>query len=76
MEKLYRMLKPLANRYVILSIWFLTVRNFYLCLKPLQEYAASAGLNRTPVVLNTMTYYTPDEGYQALSVLGDNGRRA
>ena len=76
METLYRLLKPLANRYIILSIWSLTVINFYLCLKPLQEYAASAGLNRTPVVLDTMTYYTPDEGYQTLSALGDNGRHA
>jgi hypothetical protein len=76
MEQLYRMLKPLANRYIILSIWSSTVFNFYLCYKPLQDYTASAGLNRIPAVLDMMTYYTPDEGYQALSVLGDNGRHA
>ncbi|UJR12864.1 hypothetical protein I4U23_017038 [Adineta vaga] len=74
--KLYRILKPFANRYCILSIWFLAIFNFYLCMKPLQEYAASIGLNGNPTILDTMTYYTPDEGYQTLSNLGDNGRRA
>ncbi|CAF4593651.1 unnamed protein product [Rotaria sp. Silwood2] len=29
-----------------------------------------------PTILDTMTYYTPEEGYQTLSNLGDNGRHA
>ncbi|CAF1224006.1 unnamed protein product [Adineta steineri] len=76
MRKLYRILKPLANRYSVLLIWFFAIFNFYLCVKPLKEYAASIGLNETPTILDTMTYYTPDEGYQTLSNLGDDGRRA
>jgi hypothetical protein len=70
------MLKPLANRYSVLLIWLLAVFNFYLCMKPLKEYAASIGLNGMPTILDTMTYYTPEEGYQTLSNLGDNGRHA
>ena len=40
------------------------------------DYATAAGLKTTPTVLDGMNYYTPDEGYQALSSLGDNGRNA
>ncbi|CAF1487471.1 unnamed protein product [Adineta ricciae] len=76
MEKLYCILKPWANRYTVSLIWFLTIFNFYLCVKPLKEYAASIGFNGTPPILDTMTYYTPDEGYQTLFNLGDDGRRA
>jgi hypothetical protein len=76
MEQLCRILKPLTNIYIILLSWFLAVLSFYLYMKPLLEYAKSAGLKTMPIVLDTMTYYTPDEGYQALSVLGDNGRQA
>jgi hypothetical protein len=76
MEQLCRMLKPLANIYIIILILSLTVLNFYFVAKPLLEYATSAGLDTFPVVLDTMTYYTPDEGYQVLSVLGNNGRNA
>ena len=45
-------------------------------MKPLKEYATSAGLDTPPIVLDTMNYYTPDEGYQALTILGENGRNA
>lgn len=76
MKKLYTMLKPFANGYVISLMWLSTILNFYLCLKPLQEYATSAGLSRTPIVLDSMNYYTPDEGYHVLSTLGNNGRDA
>ena len=76
MEKLCRILKPLANIYVIIVAWLLLILNFYLYFKPLLEYAASAGLKVTPTVLDTMMYYTPDEGYQALTVLGKEGREA
>ena len=40
------------------------------------DYATAAGLKKIPTVLDAMTYYTPDEGYQALSSLGDDGRNA
>jgi hypothetical protein len=40
-------------------------------MKPLFEYATTAGLKTIPIVLDRMTYYTPDEGCQALSILGD-----
>ena len=76
MDQLYRRLKPLANVYIILLSWFLMVVNFYLCLKPMYDYAASAGLKTTPTILDTMTYYTPDEGYQALTNLREGGRQA
>lgn len=76
MKQLYRILKPLANIYIIILSWSLTILNFYLCFKPLNEYATSAGLNKTPTILDAMTYYTPEEGYQALTVLGHNGRNA
>ena len=76
MEQLCKILNPLANVHSILLIWSLTILNFYLCAKPLLDYAAAAGLKTIPVVLDTMTYYTPDEGYQALSSLGDDGRNA
>ncbi|UJR32312.1 hypothetical protein I4U23_019776 [Adineta vaga] len=76
MEKLYRILKPWANRYTVIVSWSLTALNFYLFLKPLQEYATSTGLNSIPIVLDQTTYYTPDEGYQALTSLGSYGRHA
>lgn len=74
MEQLYRLLKPLANIYVILLSWCLSILNLYLFIKPLKEYAKSAGLDTTPIVLDAMNYYTPYEGYQALKILGENGR--
>ncbi len=70
------MLKPIANRYTILIAWSLTGLSFYFFFKPLLEYATSAGLNKLPTVLDAMIYYTPDDGYEALSVLGDKGRQA
>jgi hypothetical protein len=76
MEQLCKICKPLANIYVIILAWSLTIINLYLFHKPLNEYAKGAGLKTTPIVLDTMNYYTPDEGYQALSVLGDGGRDA
>jgi hypothetical protein len=76
MEQLCKILKPLANLYIILLIWSLTILNFYLCFKPMMDYATAAGLKTIPTVLDGMNYYTPDEGYQALSSLGDNGRNA
>lgn len=45
-------------------------------MKPMLDYAAAAGLKTLPTVLDTLTYYTPDEGYQTLAVLGDQGRDA
>jgi hypothetical protein len=71
MEQLCRILKPLANIYIILLSWLLTILNLYLYMKPLFEYATTAGLKTIPIVLDRMTYYTPDEGCQALSILGD-----
>jgi hypothetical protein len=76
MEQLCRMLKPLANIYIIFSSWVLATLCLCLWFKPLIEYSRSAGLNTIPVVLDAMNYYTPDEGYQALSALGENGRNA
>ena len=76
MEQLCRMLKPIANIYVIILSWSLTIFNLYLFRKPLEEHATSAGLNTIPTVLDLMNYYTPDEGYQVLSALGDSGRNA
>jgi hypothetical protein len=48
----------------------------YLFWKPLDDYAASAGLTTTPNVLDSVTFYTADQGYQILSNLGDGGRNA
>jgi hypothetical protein len=76
MEQLCSMLKPLANKRIIFMSWALTNLNLYLFKKPLKDYAISVGLNSTPMVLDTMNYYTPDEGYEALSVLGVDGRHA
>ena len=42
----------------------------------MNEYGESVGLSTTPIVLDTMSYYTPAEGYQALSALGPGGRNA
>ncbi|CAF3557763.1 unnamed protein product [Rotaria sp. Silwood1] len=76
MEQLCRVLKPIANIYIISLSWSLAIFNLYLFNKPLRECAMSVGLNTIPIVLDTMSYYTPDEGYQVLSDLGDNGRNA
>ena len=76
MEQLCRLLKPLTNLYTILIIWVLTSLNFYLCFKPLLDYATAASLQTLPVVLDALTYYTADEGYEVLSILGDQGRQA
>ena len=45
-------------------------------LKPLKDYASSASMTATPVILDILNYYTPDEGYQVLSNLGGDGRNA
>jgi hypothetical protein len=45
-------------------------------VKPLKDYATSASLAKIPMVLDTMTYYTSDEGYQVLLNLGEDGRNA
>ena len=42
----------------------------------MNEYAESVGMSTTPMVLDTMSYYTPADGYRALSVLGPGGRNA
>jgi hypothetical protein len=76
MEQLYKLLKPLANIYIILLSWSLTIVNFYLIVKPLKDYAISASLATIPTVLDSMNYYTSDEGYQVLSNLGEDGRNA
>ena len=76
MEQLYKLLKPLANIYFILLSWSLTIVNFYFMVKPLKDYAISASLATTPIILDTMNYYTSDEGYQVLSNLGEDGRNA
>jgi hypothetical protein len=76
MEQLYTLLKPIANIYFILLFWSLTIVNFYLIVKTLKDYAISASLATTPIVLDTMAYYTSDEGYQVLSNLGEDGRNA
>lgn len=76
MEQLYKLLKPLANIYSILLAWSLTIVNFYLIAKPLKDYTMSASLATTPMILDTMNYYTSDEGYQVLSNLGEDGRNA
>jgi hypothetical protein len=76
MEELYILLKPLANIYCVLLSWSLTIINFYIMLKPLKDYASSASLTATPVILDILNYYTPDEGYQVLSNLGEDGRNA
>ena len=76
MEQLYKLLKPSANIYCILLSWSLTIINFYIMLKPLKDYASSASLTETPVILDILNYYTPDEGYQVLSNLGEHGRNA
>ncbi len=76
MEQLYNLLKPLANIYSVLLSWSLTIVNFYLVWKPLNDYAISASLATIPIVLDTLSYYTSDEGYQVLSNLGEDGRNA
>jgi hypothetical protein len=76
MEQLYKLLKPLANIYTILLLWSLTIVNFYFVVKPLNDYAISASLPARPTILDTMNYYTSDEGYQVLSNLGEDGRNA
>lgn len=76
MEQFCRLLKPLANNYIILLICILTGLNFYLCLKPLLDYAKIAGLPTVPVILDSLNYYTADEGYQVLLNLGEQGRQA
>src|SRR4051794_37808507 len=76
MEQLYKLLKPLANIYIILLSWSLVIVNFYFIVKPLTDYTTSAALPTIPIVLDTMNYYTSDEGYQVLSNLGEDGRNA
>ena len=76
MEQLYKLLKPLTNSYTVLLSWSLAIVNFYLLFKLLKDYAVSASLPSIPIVLDTMSYYTADEGYQVLSNLGDDGRNA
>jgi len=76
MKKLYYTLKPFANRYTVLIIWLLAVLNFYFCCKPLLDYGASIGSNKFPIVLDSLYYFTPDDGYEVLSNLGDQGRQA
>ncbi len=76
MEQLYNLLKPLANIYSVLLSWSLTIVNFYLVWKPLNDFAISASLPTIPIVLDTLSYYTSDEGYQVLSNLGEDGRNA
>jgi hypothetical protein len=76
MEQLYKSLKPLANLYTIILSWSLVIVNFYLMAKPLMDYAPSASLATLPIVLDTLNYYTSDEGYQVLSNLGEDGRNA
>ncbi|UJR12624.1 hypothetical protein I4U23_016799 [Adineta vaga] len=76
MEKLYKFLKPMANIYTILFMWSLSIVNFYFLVKPLNDYAISASLDTIPIVLDTMNYYTSEEGYQVLSNLGEDGRNA
>jgi hypothetical protein len=74
--KLIQVLRPLANIYVIALVWVLTGINLYLFMKPLNDYAVSMGLANQPIVLDMMNYYTAEQGYQALSILGDGGRDA
>lgn len=76
MKYISRQLQPLTNIYVIFFIWAVTIGSFYLCFKPLLDYAAAAGLETTPTILDGLNYYTPDEGYEVLSKLGDRGRDA
>lgn len=76
MEQLHTLLKPLANIYCILLAWSLTIINLYLMQKTLKDHASSASLSITPLVLDMMSYYTADEGYQVLSNLGEDGRNA
>lgn len=75
-EQLSRALRPLANIYVIAVVWLLTGTNLYLFLKPLNDFAVLMGLSNTPVVLDSMNYYTAEQGYQALAMLGNDGRHA
>ena len=75
-EQLSRVLRPVSNIYGILVVWSLAGLSLYLCFKPMTDYAASIGLKSTPIVLDTVTYYTPEEGYQILSTLGEKGRNA
>ena len=42
----------------------------------LSLYETAAELKTTPIVLDMLTYYTPDEGYPALAIFGDQGRHA
>ncbi|CAF1646448.1 unnamed protein product [Adineta ricciae] len=76
MKQLYKLLKSLDNIYIILLLWSLTTINLYFLAKPLNDYTISASLTTIPTVLDTMTYYTADEGYQVLSNLGEGGRNA
>ena len=76
MKAIYTLLKPLANIYCILLSWSLTIINFYVMWKTLTDYASSASLGTTPLVLDMMNYYTADEGYQVLANLGEDGRNA
>lgn len=76
MKYIYHLLKPLTNIYIIFFIWAVAICNFYLCLKPIMDYATAAGLETRPTILDELHYYTPDEGYDVLSKLGDGGRQA
>ena len=75
-EQLSRVLRPMANIYVIAVVWLLTGINLYLFMKPLNDYAVATGLANPPIVLDSMNYYTAEQGYQALTILGDGGRHA
>ena len=76
MKSLERALKPFANIYVIVLCWILSVVNLNLFMKPLNDFAKATGLPKAPDVLDVYTYYTPEEGYQALATLGEQGRDA
>lgn len=76
MRSLARILEPLANIYVIFLCWLLSIINLKLFMIPLDNYAKEAGLLKTPDVLDVLNYYSPEEGYQALALLGEQGRHA
>ncbi|CAF0781111.1 unnamed protein product [Adineta steineri] len=61
---------------MIILLWSLSILNLYVFYIPLKNYTTSAGLDALPIVLDQMNYYTPDEGYQALTRLGNDGRNA
>lgn len=76
MKKLTQKLTEYAKVSIIVPCWFFLALSAYLFWKPIYDYTYANGLDMVPDVLDSVTFYTANQGYQILIDLKSGGRDA